>query len=82
MRYFSSMEIDHFEELKEKIPIIPWMENFNAERERYFWFTHLFLFIGFGFPYLFYGPDPTANIGVILAIGDATAAFMGKKYGK
>ena len=58
------------------------MAQFNSEREKYFWFTHLFLYLGLALPYLYYQNNPLKNIAVIITVGDAMAAIIGTKYGR
>ena len=41
----------------------------------------MFLFLGLTTPYICYGDKIEANIGLILALADAMAAFMGKSFG-
>ena len=59
-----------------------WMHKLNESRERYFWFTHLFLYLGLVLPYLYFRDTPLTNISVILTMGDAMAAIIGTKFGK
>ena len=58
-----------------------WMSELNTQREKYLWFTHLSLILGLSLTY-FYFNDGFVHISLILALGDAMAALVGKKWGR
>ena len=60
---------------------VKWMTGLNHGREPYFWYTHLNLILGLGVTY-FYFQDNFVHISLILALGDAMAALIGRKWGK
>lgn len=62
-----------------------WMNKFN-QREKGFWFTHLFLILSLLFSYLMPVLFPYyqnyAHLILILVAADGFAAVIGKSYGK
>ena len=61
--------------------LIRWMSDLNTQREKYLWYTHLNLILGLGLTY-FYFNDEFVHMSLILALGDAMAAIVGKKWGQ
>lgn len=54
IRYLAFRECLFARPLYHLVPIAKWMEEFNQDREHHFWYTHIFLFMGLTFPYLYY----------------------------
>lgn len=61
--------------------LISWMKELNSTREPLLWFTHLFLILGLSTTY--YGLEgPLKHMSLVLIVGDAAAALVGRKYGR
>lgn len=57
------------------------MSGLNSSREKDLWYTHLFLILGLSITY-FYFEGCLANVSLVLVLGDAMAALIGRRYGK
>ena len=58
------------------------MEQFLDMRDKFVWITHLHLLIGMSLTYFMSVDRVIRSSSVILPIGDAFAAIIGKKYGR
>jgi dolichol kinase len=81
IRYLAFRECLFARPLYHLVPIGKWMEEFNQDREHHFWYTHIFLFMGLTFPYLYYQQEVFGSIGLLLALADTGAAVVGGNYG-